>query len=73
MSDVGLGHSLFNSDESIKFVTGNYDHLMIIDPQKKNMAIIDESAKLQANGAKVDEMKLILDALNRMTMFYRPR
>jgi uncharacterized protein len=73
MSDVGLGHSLFKSDESIKFVTGNYDHLMIIDPQKKNMAIIDESAKLQANGAKVDEMKIILDALNRMTMFYRPR
>jgi membrane-anchored protein YejM (alkaline phosphatase superfamily) len=73
MSDVGLGKSLLNQDESIKFVTGNYDHLMIIDAKENKMAVIDESATLKAEGAKVAEMKLILEALNRMTMFYRPR
>jgi len=73
MSDMGLGKSLFSQEESPKFVSGNYEHLMIVDGKDNKMAIIDKSATLKAQGANVAEMKLILEALNRMTMFYRPR
>ena len=73
MSDVSLGKSLFSTEETAKLVVGNYEHLMILDGKEPRMATIDHEATLKAEGAKVAEMKLILEALNQMTMFYRPR
>lgn len=73
MNDFSLGKNLLGKEESLQFVSGNYHHLVIRDATTKTLATIDDEKELHVEGSNTSDMKALLDALNRMTLFYRPR
>ena len=73
MLDISLGKNLFAPDSRFQYVSGNYHHLVVMDSEDKSTASIDDTSKLHVKGTKNPDLKSVLDALNRMTIFYRPR
>ena len=71
-SDMSLGKSLFSKDEALQHVAGNVEQLFIVDAKSKTTVIVDHSAKLNIKGNGHPDMKEILNALHRMTYFFRP-
>jgi membrane-anchored protein YejM (alkaline phosphatase superfamily) len=71
-SEISLGKNLFSKEETLQHVAGNNEELFIVDSKSKSTVVIDHSEKIHLIGNGNPEMKEILNALHRMTHFFRP-